>query len=159
MEEDVITEVDGNQVKSTGELLEYIGRQRPGDKVNVTVDRKGKEMDFLVTLRNQEGEARISAPKESGEVLDILGVELEEIDSKTARRLNIEGGLKITRLNPGKMQRQTDVREGFIITHLDNKEVKSVEQFTGMLENRKDGVMITGVYENYPGQYYYAFGL
>ena len=158
MEEDVITEVNGTEVKTTGELLEYIGRQRPGDEVSVTVDRKGKEMEFLVTLHNQEGEARISAAKESGEVLELLGIELEEIDPKTASRLNIEGGLKITKLMPGTLQRQTDVKAGFIITHVDKKEVKGVEQFKKLLKNRKDGVMITGVYENYPGQFYYAFG-
>jgi hypothetical protein len=42
---------------------------------------------------------------------------------------------------------------------VDNRKVNRVEQFVKMLENRKDGVMINGVYENYPGQYYYAFGL
>jgi hypothetical protein len=116
-------------------------------------------MDFLVTLRNQEGVTKITSRSESVDVLDILGVELEEIDQQTASRLNIDGGLKITRIMPGKLQRQTDVRTGFIITHVDNKEVTRVEQFTKLLENREDGVMITGVYENYPGQYYYAFGL
>jgi Do/DeqQ family serine protease len=158
MKEDVITEVDGNEVKSTGELLEYIGRQHPGDKVKVKVDRKGKEMEFLVTLRNQEGMAGLSK-KESSEILEILGIELEEIDKKTARQLDIHGGLKITNILPGKLKRQTDVRAGFIITHIDNKQVSSIEQFVSMLENRKDGVMIAGVYETYPGRYYYAFGL
>ena len=159
MEEDVITQVDGNEVKSTGELLEYIGRQRPGDEVSLTVDRKGEEMEFLVTLRNQEGVAAISSKPETADVLEVLGIELEEIDNKTARRLNIDGGLRITRIMPGKLQRQTDVRTGFIITHVDNKEVKRVEQFVKLLENREDGVLITGMYENYPGKYYYAFGL
>jgi serine protease Do len=156
--EDVITEVNGNKVKSTGELLEYIGRQRPGDKVNLTVDRKGKEIEFLVTLRNQEGVAGISK-KESSEVLEILGIELEEIDQPAAQKLNINGGLRITKIGPGKLKRQTDVRAGFIITHVDNKEVTRVEEFVKILENREDGVMIAGVYENYPGRYYYAFGL
>jgi Do/DeqQ family serine protease len=157
-EEDVITEVNGNKVKSTGELLEYIGRQHPGDRVNIKVNRKGREMEFQVTLRNQEGIAGLSR-KESGEVLEILGIELEEVDNNTARRLNINGGLRITKIMPGKLKRQTDVREGFIITHVDNKEVKRIEDFVNLLKDRKDGVMITGVYENYPGKYYYAFGL
>jgi Do/DeqQ family serine protease len=159
MEEDVIMEVDGNPVKSTAELLEYIGRQRPGDKVNLTVDRKGEEIKFLVTLRNQDGVAGISSRTETVDVLDVLGIELEEIEKETARRLNIDAGLRITKIMPGKLKRQTDVRAGFIITHVDNKEVNKVEEFVKILEGREDGVMITGVYENYPGRYYYAFGL
>ena len=114
LEEDVITEVDRNEVRSTGELLEYIGRRHPGDKVEIKVDRKGREIEFLVTLRNQESLAGL-CEKESNEVLEILGIELEEIDNKTARKLNIDGGLRITKILPGKLKRQTDVREGFSI--------------------------------------------
>lgn len=88
-----------------------------------------------------------------------MGIELEEIDNKTARKLNIDGGLRITKILPGKLKRQTDMREGFIITHVDNRAVDRIEEFIKILEDRENGVIITGIYEDYPGQYYYAFGL
>ena len=156
--EDVITRVDDTQVNTSGELLEIVGRHRPGDKVDLLVNRKGKELEFEVTLRNLEGNTEL-VEKESAQILDVLGVELEEIDGKTARKLGIDGGLKIVDLRAGKLQRHTDVKKGFIITRVDGQAVKSIDGLTRVLESKKGGVMLEGVYEDYPGTYYYAFGL
>lgn len=155
---DVILSVDGTEVNSSGELLEIIGRHRPGDRVELKVNRSGKEMGFEVTLRNREGEARIVERGEE-DILNVLGIELEEIDKKTARKLGIDGGVKITGLRGGKLSQQTNVREGFIITRVNGKPVSTVEEFVELVEGRKGGVMVEGVYEDYPGTYYYAFGL
>ncbi len=40
---DVVTKLDDTAIRSSSALIEYIGRKRPGDKVLVTVNRKGKE--------------------------------------------------------------------------------------------------------------------
>ncbi|HDR67866.1 MAG TPA: Do family serine endopeptidase [Bacteroidaceae bacterium] len=155
---DVIQEVNGVLTKSTGTLLEIIGRHRPGDEVRLKVNRNGKEVEYLVALRNLEGKTML-ASKSNSEILDILGIQLEEIDKATARKLDIQGGLKITRLSDGKLKRYTDVKSGFIITKVDGKAVKSLEDFTKALEGKVGGILLEGVYENYPGAYYYAFGL
>ncbi len=155
---DVITEVNGTMTRSSSRLLEIIGRQRPGDEVNLKVDRYGKKLEFDVVLRNQEGETRLSKREPAG-MLEKLGVGLEEIDAETARRLDIDNGLRISNLESGKLKRQTDIREGFIITKVDGNPVKTVESFISYLEGSEGGVMLEGVYEDYPGTYYYAFGL
>jgi hypothetical protein len=51
------------------------------------------------------------------------------------------------------------MREGFIITKIDNKQINTVEELEQVLANKKGGVMIEGRYADYPGQYFYAFGL
>jgi S1-C subfamily serine protease len=158
LEGDVITSVNSSKTRSSGELLELIGRQRPGDEVTLSVDRKGKQMEFEVVLRNQEGETELTK-KEPENILDILGVDLEEIDRETARKLDVDGGLKITDLQTGKLRRHTDIREGFIITKIDGKKTGSVKEFINYLEKTEGGVMLEGVYEDIPGTYYYAFGL
>jgi Do/DeqQ family serine protease len=48
---DVIIGVDGNDIKNAPKLQEMIGRARPGDKVNIKVNRGGKEKDIAVTLK------------------------------------------------------------------------------------------------------------
>jgi len=155
---DVITEVDGIEVSASAELLEIIGRHHPGDKVSLIVDRQGEELEFLVTLRNQEGEEKMYE-RSAIEILDVIGVELEEIDRKKARELDIGGGLRITKLYPGKLKSSTDIRVGFIITKVNGESVKTIDKFVKILDNTKGGVMLEGVYEDYPGTYYYAFGL
>jgi serine protease Do len=155
---DVILEVNGKETKVSGELLGIIGSHRPGDVVNLKVDRKGKEMEFKVTLLNQSGETT-PVIKTSADILQTLGIEIEKINASTARKLDIEGGLKITKLYDGKIMQNTNAREGLIITRVDGKTVKTVDEFVKVLENKKGGVMIEGVYEDYPGVYYYAFGM
>ena len=50
------------------------------------------------------------------------------------------------------------MREGFIITHIDGKRINDIEDVAAVLENKKGGVMLEGVYED-GSKYYYAFGL
>ncbi len=155
---DVIIAVDGEEVASSSELQELIAQHRPGDKVEVKVNRKGKEKVFDVTLYNLQGKKDF-VEKEHTEVLNILGCELSDIDTETAKKLDIKGGVKVSKLHAGKLKKQTQIREGFIITRIDNEDVTSVKEAVKLLEKKKGGVMIEGVYEDIPGKYYYAFGL
>ena len=63
------------------------------------------------------------------------------------------------KLYNGVLQSQTSIDEGFIITHANNKKVTSVEDLQKELKDYKGGVILGGIYENYPGEVYYAFGL
>ncbi|MDB4581594.1 Do family serine endopeptidase [Draconibacterium sp.] len=155
---DVIQEVNEIPVETSAKLLENIGSHHPGDKVSLKINRKSKEEEYLVTLRNKDGNEKI-VRRDSKEVLDVLGVELEEIDHKTARKNDIDGGIRVTKLFNGKLRRNTEIKVGFIITKVDGKSIKSVDEFVNYLENKKGGIMIEGIYEDYPGSYYYAFGL
>jgi serine protease Do len=155
---DVIVDIDGATTNTSAQLMEIIGRHRPGDKINVKVDRKGKMMEFPITLKNKEGKTT-PFEKNTASILDNLGIQVMEIDSKTAKKLDIPGGLKITQLNDGKLKGHTNIRKGFIITKVNGKSVKTTDDFLQTLENKEGGVMLEGVYENYPGVFYYAFGL
>ena len=88
-----------------------------------------------------------------------LGVELLSLDKEEAQSLNIEGGVKISKLYPGKLKSQTNIREGFIITKVNTKPVKTVEELTNILQKTTGGVMLEGIYENNSEEQYYAFGL
>ena len=155
---DVILKVNESDVKSAPELQEIIGRHRPGDKVRLKIDRKGREKDLVVTLKNREGKSEL-VEKEHKEILTILGADFESIDQKTAKKLDIDGGVKVKRLYAGKLKRHTDMKEGFIITKVGGKKIISVDDLIGALEKIDGGVLLEGVYEDYPGSYYYGFGL
>ena len=155
---DVIVKVDGHEVNTVPELQEQIGRRRPGDEVTLTVDREGKIKDVVVTLNNGQGDPEVVSMSERS-VLDRLGAEFEAIPSGLADALEIEGGVQVLNIEGGILSR-TNVREGFIITEVNDKPVTTVEELESMLKKR-DGksVTLTGVYERYPGVYYVAFGL
>ncbi len=156
---DVIQSVNGNTVHKAPELQEIVGRQRPGDKVNLTINRSGKEKTIIVTLNNRDGNTEL-VEKEHKEMLAILGADLQTIDKKTAAKLEINGGVKVNKLYAGKLRKQTQMKEGFIITKADHQTIENVDKLIKHLEDKGEGgVLFEGVYEDLPGEYFYAFGL
>jgi serine protease Do len=154
---DVVVKIDGSPIKSSSALIEYVGRKRPGDKIEVTVNRKGKTLVMPVTLKNREGKTTAVKRDEKAEMA-ALGWELEDIDTKVLKRLDIAGGVKVSALTNGKIKRYTEIREGFIITHIDDTVVKSAKEVDELLKKKKPGDLITiaGVYEDYPREYIFA---
>lgn len=157
-EGDVILKVDGIEVQTSPELQELIGRKRPGDEVSLEIDRGGDLKTILVKLKNRNGKVAV-VTKEATSILDVLGVDLEEVDKALARKMDIEGGLQIKALRSGKLKKHTSVREGFVITKIDGKTIESVEDLEQALKDKKGGVMMQGLYEGVPGVQYYAFGM
>jgi serine protease Do len=155
---DVIVSVDDMPTPTSPALQEAIARHRPGDEVVVTVNRKGKEKTFKVTLHNRVGNTELVV-KEKTEVLNMLGADFETLDAGTAKELDLDGGVQLKALYAGKLRQQTTIREGFIITKVDGKKVKDVEELAAALEGKTGGVMLEGVYPDQAGTFYYAFGM
>lgn len=153
---DVIVQIDNNRVKSTPELMEIIGRKRPGDKVEVLVNRKGKQEILAVTLRSAEGNTSV-VKKAKTDFATMLGGELETAPAKELEALKLEGGVKVKKLSAGKL-RDTGIREGFIITKIDRTPVLNTKDFYKALEDKKGGVLLEGYYPS-GAKAYYGFGL
>jgi Do/DeqQ family serine protease len=155
---DVVVSVDDVAIQKSADLLEQIGRHRPGDQVSVTVNRHGKELTYEVELANQKGSKKLISADQQ-DILDVLGASFETIDKEKAQLLGIQGGVVVKELNGGILKNQTDISEGFIITGINNEKVLSVDDLRKALKRQKGGVMLEGIYENYPGELFYAFGL
>lgn len=157
-EGDVIVKIDETPIRSSSALIELVGRHRPGDKLMITVNRKGKEITYPVILKTRDGEVTtVRAEEKKG--FASLGFELEDIDTKQLKQLELTNGIKVKKLNNGKLARYTDIREGFIITKLNDEPVKSVKEFNELLKNKKAGdlIILTGTYEDFPREFNYAF--
>jgi Do/DeqQ family serine protease len=156
---DIITGVNGKEIDSSPRLQEIIAGFRPGDKVSVDVNREGVKKTFEVTLKNTSGDTSM-VKREESELWNRLGADFQTLDSEKAAKLELDGGVEITRLYPGKLRQETQIREGFIITKVNGDEVKTLEAFQDKLTDLKDGgVMLQGRYPDSSRTYYYAFGL
>jgi serine protease Do len=157
-EGDVITKIDNHDIRTSTGLIEYIGIKRPGDKVNITVDRKGKTMVFPVTLTSKDGGLTTVRREEKAVGTASLGINFEDLESGELNKLDIDHGVRVKDLANGKVARFTDMKEGFIITSIDNTPVKSAKEANAILERKKSGetILFAGVYEDYPREYIYA---
>jgi serine protease Do len=156
---DVITGIGDQPTTSVARLQEIVAGHRPGDQLKVQVKRGNEDKTFTVTLQNRQGKTGLVDRNEPQVIGDRLGAELETLDDKTARKLDLPGGVRVKVISAGKLRKQTQMREGFIITRVDGKAVRSVEDLEKALKDKKGGVMLEGVYEDLPGTHYYAFGM
>ena len=156
-EGDVIVKLDDKDIKTSSALIEYIGRKRPGDKVNVTINRKGKELVLPVTLKNKEGKIE-TVKREEKDAIATLGMELEDVDAKVLKSLDLVNGVRVKALENGRIARYTDMEKGFIITKVDDVAVKTAKEVNEILKKKKSGELVTfsGVYEDFPREYIYA---
>lgn len=158
-EGDVVIQIDETPIRSNSQLIEYIGTHRPGDKVNITVDRHGKKMTFPVVLKNREGEVGPVKPEDI-EGLASLGMEVGNVDKDVLADLGLEHGVIVKSLGNGKLSRYTDIKEGFIITKVNDRPVNSVKDFNQMIKDKRSGelVILSGTYKQNPkSEYNYAF--
>lgn len=141
---DVILEINNKKIKDVSELQQVINRYRPGDEISVTVKRKGKEKQFDVTLRNTQGSTEIIT---GGQILEELGAKFEKLSEQEMSRVGVSHGVKIVRLDEGMLS-NAGIREGFIITYVEGKKVKSVQDIKSVFSQAPEGarVEVEGLY-------------
>ncbi len=153
-EGDIILKIGEVNINSTPQLQEQVGRFRPGNKLNVTLLRDGKEKVVSVTLRNKDGDTKIV---KNDQVLNLLGATFGTISTDEKAKLGIKSGVKISKILAGKF-RTAGIKEGFIITSIDKKPILTTADLESALKTKQGGVLIEGVYPN-GMRAYYGFGI
>ena len=154
---DVIIKVGEIFVNNVSELQEQVNNFRPGDKVVVTYVRDSKEKIVNVILKNKNNSAELLKKEDKSMDVESLGAVFETIAPEDMKRLNISNGLRVSKLGSGKL-RNSGIREGFIITSVDKNKVSSPDELKKILDNKKGGILIEGLYPN-GSRAYYAFGM
>lgn len=150
---DVITAINGNKTNSVAQLQEQVSRFRPGDKAEITYNRKGETRTSEITFKNKENSTDLNVNKN----MELLGATFQELSNKELKNLGLRNGVQVSDLKSGKFM-ASGMRKGFIICLVNNTPVSSVDDIQKKLENHKGGVYIEGMYPNGEA-YYYAFGL
>ena len=121
-EGDVITHINGNSVKNSGLLMEQMNKLRPGDKIEITFIRNNKTQKTSAVLRNDQGNTKLT--KSSS--VSSLGCAFLTIDDEKKKELQISNGVEVASIKAGKF-RNAGIKEGFIITEINNTPVNSRE--------------------------------
>lgn len=149
---DVILAIDGFEIRTPSELIEVLGRKRPGDDVSVRYYRDGRERETRATLKNIYGEVA-AVTRDVQETVSMLGAGFEVVPEPTLRQLNLEHGVQVTTLSRGALS-NAGIRRGFIITHISNNPVRKPGDIADILAEESGGVLIEGVYPDGRRAYY-----
>jgi serine protease Do len=147
---DIITAINGVRVDSPSELQEQVSRYRPNDKISVSINRKNSVIQMDVVLRNLEGGTGIV---EKQEAVSAFGASFEELTSSEKRNLGINSGVRVVDIKSGKF-RNEGIKEGFVITQINNRSVNKPEDIKSIVDASEDGIYIEGIYPDGSIAYY-----
>lgn len=154
---DIITKVNDNAVNSGAEMSAQVASYKPGDKINVSYLRSGKELTITITLKESAGDMSTAS---LSNLPEILGAELVNIDKKTAEANNVEGGVKVKEIKKGGPLSKTRMEKDFIITSVNGVEIKTIDELTkAIAANEDNSLTLDGFYEGYEGMYRYPVNL
>src|SRR5688572_32910436 len=139
---DVIVGIDGHRINSVSELQELVARNRPGKEIAVSYIRNGTQHEVKAKLRNNEGNETVEKKTVK---YDLNGIEVEDVTYKELVGLQVEGGVRVKDVGPSKWK-EAGIKKGFLITYIDKVPVDNVEDLNRILDFKKGGILIEGLY-------------
>lgn len=146
---DIIVKVEGQPVYESSDLQERVARLQPGDKINITVLRDGKDKDFSITLKGDAAPAnRVAANSKSAEELfNKLGASFHALTPAEKNKLRVNSGVLVTQVREGGLFDAAEIPEGVVITSINKVPVNSVDDIDKAIVKPIQGnIIIAGLY-------------
>jgi serine protease Do len=134
---DVITKIDGEAVRTSGDVSSRIGLSKPGQKVKLSVWRDKSNVDVEVALGTADRGARqaaTEAPKGR------LGLALRPLSDAEKRQLQTESGLVVE--DASGPAARAGIQAGDVVLSMNGKPVESVEQMRATLDQKPPRVAL-----------------
>ena len=120
--DDIIKKVNNVKISKFSELKGQLTAKRPGDIVNLTIDRNGNSLVKKVTLT-----------KKTEFVSRKLGLGFKDLSKKEKRKFGVSYGAKITRANNRAFQ-YYNVGKGYVLTKINGKQIENASEAAKLLD-------------------------
>ena len=89
-----------------------------------------------------------------------MGISLSDASDSDKKRWKINGGAKLGKIASGQFRnQQPGIGEGFIITRIDKKEIKSAKEAEKLIKESAGVILIEGMYASNGQEEYFALSL
>jgi len=139
---DVILKIDAVDINSSSRLQEQVGKNKPGDKITITIRRKGEKMEIEATLLSEDGNTKLQTA-EKVDTEKYLGLALEGTTREERLKIGVKNGVKVKELSKGVFK-DAGVPSDFVITHISNEPVYSPQGAIAALKGLKGAITIEG---------------
>lgn len=137
---DVITAVNGNELNNSLQLSQIISSLRPGENVQITINRNGDEQNVNVELGEaQRPEGTATATPDEGDtedpeqMVERLGLGISNVTPDVIQRFELEAntrGVVVSEVDPASDAfQEAGIRQGMVITEVDRRPVTNVGEF------------------------------
>ncbi len=130
---DVIVQFNGRPVEDPSALARAVAVAKPGESAKLTVWRDRQQQTLEVKLGELPGErmAATAEPRDGRASTSSLGLTVQPVTPEIARELELKQpvGVVVSRVDPSGPADSAGMQRGDVITEVDRKPVKSVEDF------------------------------
>jgi serine protease Do len=130
---DVIMQFNGKNVEDPSALARAVAVAKPGESAKLTVWRERQSQTLEVKLGELPGERTADAAEPGGARTSTasLGLTVQPLTPEIARELEVKQpvGVVVSRVEPSGPADAAGMQRGDVITEVDRKPVKSVEDF------------------------------
>lgn len=152
---DVLLGINDQKIATVPELQEIVARYHPGSVLKIQYFRKGRTYTTNVTLRNQANTTSLPEVFKDG-VLKEIGMEIRNLSIQEVNQLGKDGVYVVSIYRYSTIE-ETEMKPSYIITHLNNRRIYSVEELVSELEKAEKEIFLEGYYQDFEGEYYYQF--
>ncbi len=148
---DIITEVNGEEIESNDHLIRAISSLMPGEKVELTIIRNGKKIKMKAELTDRAeslpGNPLVDKKEEKyeGGTFKELGIKVMELNSRLRERFRVENnveGVLVVEIDSSSPASESGLREGDVIIEVNQKPVKSIEDYEKATSEIKKGNVV-----------------
>ncbi len=141
---DIMRSIDGQAVENNQDLRLRVARIRPGESVDVTVWRDGREHDLDITLAEFPTDDAIARGPKTSERTP-LGISVEELTPAIAAQLELDPstkGVVVGKVKSGSPAAEAGLRPGDVITEAARKPVTGLADFREAVRDAGDGPIL-----------------
>jgi len=141
MQGDVILSFDNKDVKKSKDLPLLVGSTEVNSSVRVKILRNKSIIYKNITIEELPEDTQIASMREkSVDNKTISGLTVSDINETTKKSLNIYGGIKVDEISSEQLN-QSKIQVNDIITHINNKPIFNVKDFSKKIQNIKDNTV------------------
>jgi len=136
---DVIRKVDDMKVEDPKMLMDVISHKSPGEKVHITLWRKGKKKEFDIELAKFP--EQVDVAKQVEEKKNLIGLSVEEVSGEMAAPA--DKAVIVTDVRTDGPADEGGLIKGDIILEINMEEVHSVADFQDIVANLQPGQWVS----------------
>ena len=150
---DVITKINGKEIRDSRHLLLTIGQMKPETQVTVEYLREGRKETANAKLarRPEQTTAGIETPGTTKDIGVLNGVSVGDITPQLRDQLQLPARLKgaiITSVDPDSPSGRQGLREGDVILDLNNRPVENAEEAVKLSEEIQGPKVLVRIWRN-----------
>lgn len=138
---DVILKYNGTAISRTAELINYLNRSVPQQKIQLEVLRDDKRQTIQAVLGTAPDQTPAQEATTSNKKGPVLGIAIRELNANEKRALQVQGGVFIQDVQRGGLAAQAKILAGDIVVQINNQKINNTEDFAKTVASLKNNTV------------------